>query len=151
MGVAVVQLCSCAHAPRQPASLGVDEQLIAKAVWWATRVPEAADAYRVQTPASVDAHRILRSAAGYAKLAVAGRGVLRRPSGDSRSSAVHLTVDVPQWVNEKEVLIPFTYSLGESQATPCAVRIRLPELDPDSWMYRSEGEEHCWPRPSPRP
>lgn len=75
MGVVLVQLCSCAHAPRQTASLGVDEQLIAKAVWWATRVPEAASEYQVQTPAGVDADRVLRTAAGYAKLVVAGRRV----------------------------------------------------------------------------
>lgn len=27
---------------------------------------------------------------------------------------MHLTVDVPQWLTQKDVLIPFTYALGES-------------------------------------
>jgi len=150
VGIAVLLLCSCAHAPGQRVSPGVDEQLIAKAVWWATRVPEAAREYQVRTPAGVHANQILRAAANDAKLVMAGRGVLRQPSADDSSPVVYLTFDAPQWVTEAEVVIPFTYALGQSKATACAVRIRLPEPEPNSWIYRGEGER-CWPRPSPRP
>jgi len=143
-------LCSCAHTPRRPTTQSVNEQLIAKGVWWASRVPEAAAEYRVQTPAGVDAGRVLRAAAAYAGLQVATQGVLRRRSGGN-SAAVRITVDPPQWVNPEEVLIPFAYGIGESKATTCVVRIRLPGPEPASWLYRSEGEEHCWPRPSARP
>ena len=137
--ISIVLSYNCAHAPRQPAGQSVNEQIVAKALWWAIGVPEPAGKYEVRLPAGVDQARVLEMAAQYANLVVAGPGTLHRPAGDTSAAVVHLAIDTPQRVTEEEVLISFSYAFGESDATPCVVRIRTPSPHPDSWMYRSEG------------
>ena len=77
LGVLAAVLFSCAHVARRPAAGSPNEELIAKAVWWATRVPEPAAEYRVGVPSLVAAEPVLRKAAHYADLEVAGQRVKR--------------------------------------------------------------------------
>jgi hypothetical protein len=148
LSVLAALLSSCAHVARRPAAGSPNEELIARAVWWATRVPEPAAEYRVELPSLVAAEPVLRKAAQYADLEVAGPGVLRRSSVKTPDALVHLAVASPEWVTPAEVLVPFSHARGVSEATACAVRIRIPTPEPDSWTYRAEGLEQCWPRPS---
>lgn len=149
--ISVVLSCNCAHAPRQPAGQSANEQVVAKALWWAIGVPEPAGEYEVRLPAGVDQARVLVMAAQYAKLVVVGPGTLRRPAGAASAGVVHLAIDTPQRLTEEEVLVSFSYASGGSDATPCVVRIRTLSPQPDSWSYRSEGMPPCWASPSARP
>jgi hypothetical protein len=125
----------------------VNRQLLAKAVWWATRVPERASRYEVQVAGRFRSDRLLAMAAQDSDLAVAGPGVLQR-TGDASSSVVRLAVEVPEWVTAEEVRIPFTFARHDAEPTECRVRVRVTEADPASWLFTAEGMEHCWPRPS---
>jgi hypothetical protein len=147
--IAVALLCSCVHAQPRPAS-NASEELLARAVWWATRVPEPAAEYHVDLPPLVDAARVLGKAARYAQLDLEDSNVLRRSSRNPGRS-VRLSLDAPRRVTDAEVVVPFRYGYGESEFTACAVRIRREPSEPDSWDFRGEGLEQCWPRPGQQP
>lgn len=148
--VSHVLWCACAHTPVRPAAWNLEDEVLARAVSYATRVPTAAREYRVAIPSRLMAERILDAAAEYAGLTVERPGVLRRERVAGLVPVVHLAIQRVEWPSEKEARVAFTYAIDAADAVPCSMRIGVGGADSRAWAYRSEGEEHCWPRPSKR-
>jgi hypothetical protein len=85
-------------------------------------------------------------AATDAGLKVERSGGLRRQGGEASIAVVHIRLGDVEWTGEKEARVAFAYAVDANAAVPCSVLIRLDS----GWAYHSEGEEHCWPRPSPK-
>jgi hypothetical protein len=146
-GILLASSVACAHAPKHGTTSGQNDEIVARGIWYATRVLEPAAAYEIHTPSEIVAKRVLPLVARYSNLVIAGPGLLRRP-GDSSPSVVRITIDALEWVSAKQVVLRFSFATEESPATACAVGIMQDHGRPDSWAFRPMGEEHCWPRPS---
>jgi hypothetical protein len=129
------------------------EQLIAHTVLIAVQVAGQFPAYEVTLPSDRVSRRILRSAGLEAGPSLTGSNRLtRRVKEVGPTARIHVGEAV--WVEgttPREARVPFAYGVGEGEAVDCVVRIRLSGTNPTTWHYQPEGDENCWPRPSPRP
>jgi hypothetical protein len=138
---------ACAHGPKQPRFRNQTDEIVARGIFNATRVLEPAAAYQIQVLTGSETVRVLPLAAQYSKLVVEGPALLRRKEGGS-TGVVRITIIALERASESEVVLRFSYVVGDSPPSTCAVGILTDDAAPASWAFRPMGEEHCWPRPS---
>lgn len=151
LGPVLAALLALSHEPARAEELTPDDQLLAKAVAYATRVPPPAREYRVAVPSQPNAEEVLTAAATAAGLTLERPGVLRRAAGEGLVPVVRLSIQRVVPADERDARVDFSYAIDSGTDVPCSFLVRRDGLDKPGWSFRSLGEEHCWPRPKGKP